>query len=177
MRCPNCHSKIPDNSNVCMYCGANVSGFYYSYDFNNGSQETYSNGSNFPNRNWIFLKKRSIALCIVFTIITCGIYGLYWLYKMAESINIITNTEDDTSPGLVVLFNVLTCGIYGCYWGYKVGCKLKLFYNQRNSNKCDDSPIWFLVLLLCKYAIYVCGFIAYSLIQDNINQIIETDFQ
>ncbi len=27
---------------------------------------------------------RNIALCIIFTLITCGIYGLYWQYKMGE---------------------------------------------------------------------------------------------
>ena len=29
-------------------------------------------------------KERSIVLCIIFTIITCGIYGIYWMIVLND---------------------------------------------------------------------------------------------
>lgn len=28
------------------------------------------------------MKKRNVALCVIFSIVTLGIYGFYWAYKM-----------------------------------------------------------------------------------------------
>ena len=32
------------------------------------------------------IPRRNIALCIVLSIVTCGIYGLYWLLCLAEDV-------------------------------------------------------------------------------------------
>ncbi|MBO5101695.1 MAG: DUF4234 domain-containing protein, partial [Clostridia bacterium] len=66
----------------------------------------------------MFIKKREIVACIIFSIITCGIYLLYWMYKMNDEINAITGTRDDTSGGIVILLIIVTCGLYGIYWSY-----------------------------------------------------------
>ena len=29
------------------------------------------------------VEKKNIALCIVFTVLSCGLYGWYWLYCLA----------------------------------------------------------------------------------------------
>ena len=69
-------------------------------------------------------EKRNIALCIVFSIITCGIYGLYWLVKLNDEINMVSDHTGDTSGGMVLLFAIITCGIYTMYWSYRIGIKL-----------------------------------------------------
>lgn len=33
------------------------------------------------------MKKRNIALSIIFTLITCGIYGLYWFVCLTDETN------------------------------------------------------------------------------------------
>ena len=32
------------------------------------------------------LKNRSVALVIILSLVTCGIYGLYWIYVTAEAL-------------------------------------------------------------------------------------------
>ena len=61
------------------------------------------------------MRPRSVGLCIVLSIITCGIYGFYWLYCLNEDVNEITE-RPGTSGGLVVVFSLITCGIYSLYW-------------------------------------------------------------
>ena len=62
------------------------------------------------------ITERSIALAIVFSIITCGIYGLYWLYKLSEETDLVLGTRSEASPAMVVVFSIITCGIYNIYW-------------------------------------------------------------
>lgn len=64
---------------------------------------------------------KSIVTCVILTIITCGLYGIYWMYCINEAACQINPAEWYTSFGLVVLFTILTCGIYGLYWNYKIG--------------------------------------------------------
>lgn len=120
------------------------------------------------------IQKREIALCIVFTLITCGIYGLYWVYKINEEINIITGNQDDTSGGLVILFGIITCGIYYVYWAYKIGKKLDMYYQKNDQSQSMDNSILFIILMIANYIVWgVLGLVCYGIMQDNINKIIE----
>ena len=65
-------------------------------------------------------KERSIVLCIIFTIITCGIYGIYWMIVLNDDM-LDALEEEGTSGGMVFLFSLITCGIYGLYWIYQMG--------------------------------------------------------
>ncbi len=56
------------------------------------------------------VRKKDIVVCIILTIITCGLYNLYWLICLAEDINTLSN-EADTSGGMVLLLTIITCGI------------------------------------------------------------------
>ena len=60
-------------------------------------------------------------MCIIFTLITCGIYGIYWMIKLNDEVNIVSGEPQATSGGIVFLLTIVTCGIYGLYWLYKMG--------------------------------------------------------
>ena len=36
------------------------------------------------------IQKRDIALSIILTVVTCGIYGLYWMYKRTDEIHALS---------------------------------------------------------------------------------------
>ena len=61
------------------------------------------------------IKKRNIAVCIILSIVTCGIYGLYWLYQLTEDTNALTGDANATSGGMVILLSIVTCSIYLWY--------------------------------------------------------------
>ena len=66
------------------------------------------------------MKQRSIPLCVIYSIITCGIYSIYWFICLTEESRVVSDRYQ-TSGGLAFLFSLITCGIYGIYWGYKMG--------------------------------------------------------
>ena len=56
------------------------------------------------------VKQRNIALCIIFTIITCGIYGIYWFICLSNDANTVSQTAG-TSGGMAFLLTMVTCGM------------------------------------------------------------------
>ena len=62
---------------------------------------------------------RSLAVFIVLTLITVGIYAIVFYCKMVKDLNTVASRYDGrttTNFLLVILFSLLTAGIYGLYW-------------------------------------------------------------
>ncbi len=43
------------------------------------------------------IQRRSIAMCIVLSLVTCGIYGIYWFICLTNDCNAVSNDPDGTS--------------------------------------------------------------------------------
>ena len=63
-------------------------------------------------------EKRSLLKLILLSIITFGIYGFYYVYKMAQDTNLMCEGDGKKTSGLlkVVLLSIITLGIYGLVW-------------------------------------------------------------
>lgn len=107
--------------------------------------------------------KRSIGMCILFSILTCGIYGLYWIICLNNDVNNLSRTNG-TSGGMVILFSLLTCGIYGLYWIYTMGTRMD---QVRVENNCSTESYGIMFLIL---SIFGLSIIAYAILQSEINK-------
>lgn len=110
-------------------------------------------------RKKTMVERKSIALCIVLSLITCGLYSLYWMYCLAEDVNTITGRVD-ASGGMVLLLSIVTCGIYGLYWLYKCGDAM-----DRLRGGGGYLGILYLLLGLLGF-----GIISFALLQSNLNE-------
>ncbi|MFR0865774.1 MAG: DUF4234 domain-containing protein [Eubacterium sp.] len=79
------------------------------------------------------VKNRNIALCIILSLVTCGIYGLYWFVCLTDDTNTISG-EPGTSGVVALVLTIVTCGIYGFYWAYKCGDKIDAAHQKRASH-------------------------------------------
>lgn len=109
------------------------------------------------------IQQRSIPLCIVLSIVTFGIYMLYWVYKVNEDTKIVANDPNATSGGMVILLTIITFGIYGIYWGYKQGERIDRVKQQRGQIP-GNLAVLYLVLML------VLSVAAIALMQNELNQ-------
>lgn len=116
------------------------------------------------------MEKRNIGLAIVFTMITCGIYGLYWLYKMTEEVHCLVGRRTTASGGMVILYTLLSCGIYSFYWMYKMGETMTEVKMMRGMHADQNSALLYIVL-----AIFALGIVSEALIQSSINDVIAFD--
>ena len=63
---------------------------------------------------------RSPFMGIVFTALSCGLYGMYWWYKMASEVNAFLGTDRFNLLKLFG-FSTLSCGLYGLYFMFVDG--------------------------------------------------------
>ncbi len=103
---------------------------------------------------------RSVGLCIVLTIITCGIYGIYWMYCLHEDMQIVCNRPMEVSGGIVILLSIVTCGIYALYWNFKMG----QFLDEAKGTPTAYDGVLYLVL-----SIFGLGIVSWALMQSELN--------
>ena len=109
------------------------------------------------------IRRRSIGVCILLSIVTCGIYGLYWFICLTDESNAVAG-EQGTSGGMALLLSIVTCGIYYFYWSYKLGEKMD---KARTYNNVAPGSLGIVFLLL---SIFGLGIITYTLAQNEINK-------
>lgn len=107
------------------------------------------------------MKKRNIALCIIFSIITCGIYNIYWFLQCTDGMNQVAPDDYRTSGIVAFLLTLITCGIYGYYWAYKMGVKM----NYAQGNPSGSNQILTLIL-----EIFALNIVNLCLLQNEINK-------
>ena len=102
---------------------------------------------------------RSVAMCIVLSIITCGIYGIYWMYCIHEDVQIVCDYPMSVSGGMVIVLTFITCGIYGIYWAYKMG----QFLDAAKGVPGNSSLVYLLL------SIFGLNIVAWALMQSELN--------
>jgi hypothetical protein len=112
--------------------------------------------------------RRSIAVSILLSLVTCGIYWFYWQYKINEGVTSLRpqRTLKQTS-GLVVLLTIVTCGIYCWYWIYTTSKDLSEISIEAQESRTDNS---ILNLIL---GIFGLSIVSLAIMQDQLNRIID----
>ena len=169
MFCPNCGAQAPDGSSNCPNCGvplaANSAPVPPPVAPQGNPYGTYNNGNPYNAVPPTGKEHRNIAIAIILTIVTCGIYGIYWFIVLTNETNEAACEPNGTSGGIAFLLTLVTCGIYGFYWAYKQGEKIDKAKNMRNLPS-SNSGILYLILQL-----FGLGIIAYALMQNELNQL------
>lgn len=116
-------------------------------------------------------KERDIITCIMFLIFTLGIYAVYWVYKITEEANALSDDElGCAGGGLAIFYMIITLGFYAWYWAYKMGDRLHLARVKRGvSYSTTNGPIY-LVL-----SIIQLDFIGIIFMQYELNKIAKLD--
>ncbi len=159
MKCKKCGIEVDNRASFCPVCGEPMG-------FGDGPQSPRPNGYGNSGSYRAPITSRSIPMAIILSIITCGIYGIYWMYCLVNDLNTASGHDDDTSGGMVILFTIITCGIYGLYWYYTAGRKVCEI--QEYDRRPQDSYLGILYLVLDLFRL---GIVSMALIQNELNQV------
>lgn len=105
------------------------------------------------------VKERSIVTCILLTIVTCGIYGLFWFVSLIDDVCTLQGKQREGVKTL--LLSLITCNIYGLYKWYVIGTEM----DQINGNSSGSTGIIYLLLNL-----FGLNIVTYALCQSEINK-------
>lgn len=118
------------------------------------------------------INKRNLGVSIILSIVTCGIYGLYWFIVLTDDAKNASHDVEGATGGVACLLTIVTCGIYGYYWAYKQGERIDNAKAMRGIPGSGNSNILFLIL-----QIFGLGIVNYILLQDSLNKISDVDMR
>ena len=168
--CPDCGAPAPQYNNPQQQGGFQPMGqpVYQQQQQQYGQQQYGQPAYRMPNPG---ITKREIVTCIIFSLLTCGIYAIYWFIKLTDDINLlvndygVSNGENLTSGGMAFLLTLVTCSIYGYYWAYKQGERLD---RVRAAKGMGSGSLGVLYIILYFFGLSI---VAYALMQNEINSL------
>lgn len=116
------------------------------------------------------IQERSPIVVILLSVITCGLYALYWIYKMSQEIQMVEKEREGTSPGLELVLCIVTCGLYTYYWYYKYAKKIYVIQDDLDIRPAEDNGILYIIL-----AVFQLHIIAMAIMQASFNKVILTN--
>lgn len=189
MFCPGCGSELEDGAKFCANCGRKVTSTVddvvndVKHGFDKAETQLESAVADVRNtyenvgKQQVYAEHlqsdRSLVAYILLSIITCGIYSYYFIYKMAHDINIACDGDGKKTGGLVafIVLSFITCGIYSWIWEYKLGNRLCTNAFRYGLSFQENGTT---VLLWNIFGILICGigpFIAMHILIKNSNAI------
>ena len=88
------------------------------------------------------MQKRSIPMSIFLSIITAGIYGIFWFFKVTEEVIEELNYAAIDSPSMNVLYVIITFGVYYFWWNYKMSTYLSTLERKNDIEPDFWGPIF-----------------------------------
>ena len=92
------------------------------------------------------VEQKNVALCVILTIVTCGIYQLYWFYKMGNRLQAngprygVAIAENGSTILLWMIVGSLLCGV-GTFIAWNIIIKnTNLYANLYNRQFTPQPP-------------------------------------
>ena len=118
------------------------------------------------------LQERSIVKAIIYSIVTCGLYGIYWFIQMTDEAHQAVGRETTASGVKAFIYSLLSCGIYTFYWMYKMGQTVAEAQEKRGMHVENDAG-----MLYCVFTLFGLAIVSEALLQKSLNEIAVFDQQ
>lgn len=113
------------------------------------------------------IQKRNLALYIILTLVTCGLFGIYWFCTLNDDTNKVSGHPEALGGVAAFLLTLVTCGIYCLFWMYNMGTRIDEAKTKRGLPG-GNSGTLYLVLALVGF-----GWVAEILLQSELNKLAE----
>lgn len=119
----------------------------------------------------MYIKRRNIGLCILFSFLTCGLYIIYWTYVVSNDSRILADDRSGGSAGLDVLLDIVTCGIFGFVIMYQSAKRIYQADFERNNGRASDDSLLVVILYI------FMGIASLAILQSKLNVYADDDYR
>lgn len=108
--------------------------------------------------------KRNIAASTIYCLITCGIYMLYWMYKLTEELNHMANKKEYANGITVIVITLATFGLFSFVWAFKMSKNIDIIAKAHGDKPCKYGVFFLLMNLIC------LPIVNFAIMQNTINK-------
>lgn len=105
------------------------------------------------------IKQRNLVTCILLTLVTCGIYGIYWVVMLAREAVSVKDPQDSAILEIVLMLFLPFLGVFLVEKKFAEGCAAKGIPHTDNS-------ILYLILGLVGL-----GIVSICMLQNDLNKV------
>ena len=116
------------------------------------------------------IEQRGAAAAAALSLVTCGIYFLYWLHVTGRELQ-ETLDDQELKPGLDVLLTVLTCGLWSAYAMYRNAQKIHGALLSVDPYAKDQSELTLILSLASVFTGYLAWVGAVYVVQEELNKL------
>ena len=113
------------------------------------------------------IQKRNLALYIILTLVTCGLFGIYWFCTLNDDTNKVSGHPEAMGGIAAFLLSIVTCGIYGLVWMYNMGTRIDEAKTKRGMPSGNTGTLYLIL------AIVGFGWVAEIILQSELNKLAE----
>lgn len=117
---------------------------------------------------FIEVDERSVAAAVFFSLITCGLYSIYWVYRIMK---MQKELDGDGSSVLGEMLCMLFVPFYGIYWYYTRADKIIEGLEKRGIQASSNKETFLICGILCLAIVNI------AIIQGDFNKLWEKQFK
>ncbi len=118
-------------------------------------------------------RPRSVVSVLLLSLLTCGLYYIYWVYTTSRDIQAYLR-EPDIPPVVELLLTFFTAGLYLFYWDWKTAQQIARMQAGLGLPVRDNSLLFLVFDVLGAGPIYGLGIVVPLIQQNDLNGIWET---
>ncbi len=88
------------------------------------------------------MKKRSVAAVVILSLITCGIYSIYWTYVTTKGLQEESGVRSRLSPALLTILMAFASSAAGALLGFDCDATINALKVQRGTHPSDNFVLW-----------------------------------
>lgn len=115
------------------------------------------------------MTRRDPVMVLIFTYLTCGIYGLYWQYVTTEELANVSG-RNDLSPAMDLVISLLTCSLYMFYVYYRNAEIIDATLTARGIPH-ENKTQTVLLLVVASFVVGVTGWFPPFILQEEFNKL------
>jgi hypothetical protein len=113
---------------------------------------------------------RSPVKVLLLTLVTCGIYYLYWVYETSKDVEDFLG-ETDIPPIVHILLFIITGTLYGFFWDYWLAQKIVKMQRRAGTPEKDNTVLYLALDILGAGPIAGLGIVVPLLQQSDLNEV------
>ena len=108
----------------------------------------------------VSVNRRNVGVCILLSLVTLGIYAIYWMYLLVKNIRALKHDDSSCTGEMLCL---LLIPFYGLYWWYTKGNEVKNLLEEQNYKIASTGTLYLVLNIL------FLGIVAMAIMQNDFN--------